>query len=256
MTCKIFAACIFLLALVACSRQAPSQPLTSQAAVGPDLTWNWWWDLEDATWLAQQVKLNNYHIDANFQVVDIDLFEGAGILTKSQWSTYKSSRTLPSTTYPIKDLKAKGLYVVCYFSAGSFEYSRPDLMVALGITGGVNTVEEQNRVNERTVAKLSGWNELWWDIYNANRTDNYTWVRGIMNWRLNLAEDAGCDAVEPDNTDAYDNHPFFENIGGAWGPVAEYASYRGTGGDQDAAIRATQRQVDYLVWLSNNAHSY
>lgn len=86
-------------------------------------------------------------------------------------------------------LKAKGRRVVCYFSAGSAEAWRPDF--------GQFAVSDMG-------APLEGWaGEYWVDT----RSDN---VRRIMGLRLDLARDKGCDAVEPDNVDAYTNRSGFE----------------------------------------------
>lgn len=79
-------------------------------------------------------------------------------------------------------LKGLNKKVVCYFSAGSFEPYRPD------------SSQFQQSVLGKT---LDGWDdENWIDI----RSDN---VRNIMVERIRLAKDKGCDAVDPDNVDAY-----------------------------------------------------
>jgi hypothetical protein len=84
----------------------------------------------------------------------------------------------------IKALHASGRVVVCYFSAGSYEPDRPD-SAALAKTGLGST--------------LDGWpDEKWLDIRS-------TAVRDIMRGRLDTARTKGCDGVEPDNVDGYDN---------------------------------------------------
>lgn len=84
----------------------------------------------------------------------------------------------------IQDLKSNGKVVVCYFSAGSYEGWRAD----------------KSQFSQASLAKpMDGWEEeRWLDI----RKDN---VRSIMKKRLDLAKQKGCDGVEPDNVDAYDN---------------------------------------------------
>ncbi|WP_229815799.1 endo alpha-1,4 polygalactosaminidase [Bacterioplanes sanyensis] len=89
----------------------------------------------------------------------------------------------PAST--IADLKASGRKVVCYFSAGSWEEWRDDAdqfpPSALGNT-------------------LDGWeDEKWLDIRRPE-------VLTIMQARLDVALDKGCDAVEPDNVDGYSNN--------------------------------------------------
>ena len=88
----------------------------------------------------------------------------------------------------IRGLKAQGRRVVCYFSAGSSENWRPDFSRFVPADLG---------------RPLDGWaGERWLDTRSAN-------VRGIMQSRLDLAVEKGCDGVEPDNVDAYANAPGF-----------------------------------------------
>jgi hypothetical protein len=84
----------------------------------------------------------------------------------------------------MQTLHAAGRMVVCYFSAGSYEPDRPD-SDALSKTG-LGSV-------------LDGWpDEKWLDVRSSA-------VRDIMKARLDLAKSKGCDGVEPDNVDGYDN---------------------------------------------------
>ena len=82
----------------------------------------------------------------------------------------------------IRALKEQGSYVICYFSAGTWEEWRPDAQEfppeALG-----NPLEEWE-------------GERWLDVRHPA-------VREIMKRRLDLAVEKGCDAVDPDNTDFY-----------------------------------------------------
>ena len=88
----------------------------------------------------------------------------------------------------IRALQAEGKKVICYFSAGSYEDFREDKPLF--------KPEELGRV-------LDGWdNEKWLDI----RSDN---VRTIMRQRLDLAQQKGCNGVEPDNMDGYINNSGF-----------------------------------------------
>lgn len=84
----------------------------------------------------------------------------------------------------LAELKGRGIKVVCYFSAGSHENWRPDAAdlpaAALGDA-------------------LDGWpGERWVDIRSLA-------VRAWTVARLDRAKQRGCDAVEPDNVDGYDN---------------------------------------------------
>ena len=88
----------------------------------------------------------------------------------------------------IDALHAEGRIVICYFSAGSYEDWRDDEgdfpMSALG-------------------DPLDGWpGERWVDVRDAG-------VRAVMTARLDLAVMKGCDGVEPDNVDGYQNDSGF-----------------------------------------------
>ncbi|HEX5685750.1 MAG TPA: endo alpha-1,4 polygalactosaminidase [Ideonella sp.] len=86
-------------------------------------------------------------------------------------------------------LHSEGRAIVCYFSAGSAENWRPDY----------------NQFKPADLGKnLDGWpGERWVDTRSAN-------VRKIMKARLDLAKQRGCDGVEPDNVEAYNNNPGFD----------------------------------------------
>ena len=108
----------------------------------------------------------------------------------------------------IAALQAKGRTVICYFSAGSYEKWRPDAgefpPELLGDT-------------------LDGWeDEKWLDIRATDK------LAPILNSRLDLAVEKGCDGVEPDNVDGYANDTGF--------PL--------TAGDQ----------LTYNKWLAKEAH--
>lgn len=84
----------------------------------------------------------------------------------------------------LTELKKAGRKVVCYFSAGSSENWRPDY----------------NRFKAADKGKaMDGWpGENWLDVRSSN-------VRAIMTARLDIAVQKGCDGVEPDNVDGYEN---------------------------------------------------
>ena len=105
-------------------------------------------------------------------------------------------------------IKSAGYKTICYFSAGSYEDWRPDAASFHPSDLG---------------DALDGWpGEKWLNTRSAN-------VRAIMRQRLDLAAKQGCDAVDPDNTDAYDNG------GGGLGLTTEDA-------------------VDYVRFLAQEAH--
>ncbi|GAB7362478.1 hypothetical protein MBLNU230_g2800t1 [Neophaeotheca triangularis] len=84
----------------------------------------------------------------------------------------------------IDTLHRLGKRVICYFAAGSYEPYRPD----------------SSDFKSSDMGKtMDGWeDEKWLDLNSKN-------VRSIMAKRIALAQDKGCDAVDPDNVDGYNN---------------------------------------------------
>ena len=121
----------------------------------------WQWQLENCR------NINtNYDVD----VYDIDLFD--------------------SPQEAIDLLHSKGIKVICYFSAGTFENYRNDS------SGFPDSVIGN---------KLEDWpDERWLDV------SNYKLFSDIMLRRLALAAKKKCDAVEADNVDAYENNNGFD----------------------------------------------
>lgn len=106
----------------------------------------------------------------------------------------------------LDEIEARGIKTICYFSAGSYEQWRDDAQDLAPHRG----------------ARLRGWKGEWWiDI----RKDE---VRAVMEQRLDLAADKGCDAVDPDNVDAYQN--------------------------KNGLGLTRQNQIDYLKFLADEAH--
>jgi len=125
----------------------------------------------------------------NVRMYDIDLFDA------------------PQTV--MDELHGQGRIVICYFSAGTWEDWRSD----------AGQFPDEVKGND-----VSGWpGEQWLDI---RRLD----VLGpIMQSRLDLAVQKGCDGVEPDNVDGYGN-----NTGFSLSP---------------------EHQIAYNTWLANEAHA-
>ena len=89
----------------------------------------------------------------------------------------------------IEELHRHGIFVMCYFSAGSYEDWRPDASkFPLEVLG----------------KDMEGWlGEKWLDI---SRLDL---LAPIMETRLNLAVEKGCAGVDPDNVNGYMNDTGF-----------------------------------------------
>lgn len=130
-------------------------------------------------------------IDTSFdvQMYDLDLFDAPG--------------------NTIEDLHADGRIVICYFSAGSWEEWRPD----------AGLFPDSVKGND-----LEGWpGEKWLDIRQLDV------LRPLMEARLDLALQKGCDGVEPDNVDGFTNETGF--------PL----TYK--------------HQLAYNTWVANQAHA-
>lgn len=107
--------------------------------------------------------------DIEAQIFDIDLFEATPAL--------------------IDRLHGMGRKVVCYFNAGAFEKWRPDASAF------------PRHLKSKT---LKGWpGERWLDIRKLKR------LAPIMQARLDMAIAKGCDGVDPDNLDGYQNRSGF-----------------------------------------------
>ncbi|KAJ1663017.1 hypothetical protein EV178_005382 [Coemansia sp. RSA 1646] len=113
-----------------------------------------------------------------------------------------------NTAATISTLHAAGRKVICYFSAGTYENWRPDQSSFAASDMG---------------SALDGWaGEKWLDVSSAN-------VRTIMQKRLDLAKTKGCDGVDPDNVDGYDN---------------------------DNGLGLTKNDaISYVNWLATEAHA-
>jgi len=109
----------------------------------------------------------------------------------------------------IEALHSQNRKVICYFSAGGFEDWRSD----------ANQFADGDLGND-----LVGWpGERWLNISSSN-------VRRIMAERIHAAASKGCDGVDPDNVDGFDNA-------------------NGLGLTESDS-------VDFLTFLANEAHSH
>jgi hypothetical protein len=129
--------------------------------VSPGTSWQW-----QLTGTVDQTVLDN--VSNSKKLYDIDLFDN------------------PAST--VAGLKAKGITVICYFSAGTSENWRADYSsFPSSVQGSGN-----------------GWpGEKWLDIRN------WSVLGPIMTARMDLAVTKGCDGVEPDNVDGYNNSTGF-----------------------------------------------
>ncbi|KAF2666837.1 hypothetical protein BT63DRAFT_457794 [Microthyrium microscopicum] len=147
----------------------------------------------NSTWQIVLLKSINVPDGASSVVPDVGIFDIDLFLT-------------PKST--IDTLHNLGKKVICYFSAGSYEPDRPD--------------SNQFKASDQGKG-LKGWpGEKWLNLNSDN-------VRSIMTSRINLAAQKGCDAIDPDNMDAYDN---------------------------DNGIGMTQTDsINFIGWMSNQTQS-
>lgn len=124
----------------------------------------WWTPRPNTSWQLQLQGTLNTGYDA--EMYDIDLFD--------------------NSKATIEALQKRGIKVICYFSAGSYENWRDD---------------KNQFPNEVLGNVLEGWeDERWLDISKIEL------LAPIMEKRLDLAKEKGCDGVDPDNVDGYQNN--------------------------------------------------
>jgi hypothetical protein len=133
---------------------------TPMAGSFPNLPLEFTWQIQYSGEIDKDLKV---------QVYDLDLFD--------------------TSSTQIENLRRNGVFVICYFSAGSYEEWRPD---------------EGRFPRDLLGKKLDDWpGEQWLDI---SRIDL---LSPIMEARLDLAVQKGCDGVDPDNVDGYLNDTGF-----------------------------------------------
>lgn len=134
--------------------------------VPPVTEGDWYRPAADVTWQWQIDGTINPSYDV--ALYDVDLFDAPAAVLQA--------------------LRVRGVRVLCYFSAGTYEPGRSDAA----------SIPESARGRQ-----LVDWpNERWLDIRDAR-------VFAVMQARLARAVERGCDAVEPDNVDGFTNDTGF-----------------------------------------------
>jgi len=120
-----------------------------------------------ASWQIQYTGEIDINLDV--QMFNLDLFDTSAAI--------------------IASLHQRGVFVMCYFSAGSYEAWRPDA----------------SRFPAETLGKdMKGWpGEKWLDIRRIDL------LAPVMEARLDAALQKGCDGVDPDNVNGYANDTGF-----------------------------------------------
>jgi hypothetical protein len=137
-------------------------------------------------------------------------------------------------TQAIARLKNAGKYIICYYSAGTSENYRSDAQSQRLLAPALNLGEVQT-------GSGGVWEgEKWLDIrgFASASSSNADVIRSVMGARLDLAKSKGCDAVEPDNVDAWANN----------------VSQNAPPGTLAKAISA-QAQLAYNRWTADAAHA-
>lgn len=102
--------------------------------------------------------------------------------SKTNVTLYDIDMFLHQNLTVVRDLRANGMDVICYFSAGSYEPNRPDSWKFKSADKG---------------KELDGWpGEYWLDLNSDN-------VRQIMTARIEIAAGMNCSGIDPDNVDGY-----------------------------------------------------
>lgn len=156
---------ILALTLTACSSGLPTPAQTIVPMTGS--TPEHWTPPLIASWQIQHTGAIDTTLPVD--IYNLDLFD-----------------TSPET---IADLHARGVKVMCYFSAGTHENWRPDTAkFPASILGGplADSPDEQ-----------------WLDIRGLQL------IAPIMLERIGLAAQKGCDGIDPDNLDGYANETGF-----------------------------------------------
>lgn len=161
---------------------------------------NWWKPRADQnlTWQWQLTEVVDTTFDVDVYNVDIET---------------------PKSTIDL--LKARGIKVICYFSAGTVEHFRDDAT--------------------QFPSEVIG--EPYEDIPDENWIDfgNIAAIAPIMLARMDTCASKGFDAIETDNVDAFNYETVDVN-----------GNVTNTGTNFNITL---QQSIDYIRWLANEAHN-
>ena len=157
----LFAFAALILAMTAACQPQNADPVTENSITQET---NDWWQLEPGlTWQIQYT--GEIDPSLNVDVYNLDLFE--------------------TSAEVVDALHARGIRVICYLNAGSWEDWRPD---------------REDFPETALGREYAGWpGERWLDIRQIEI------LAPLMNARLDLCAEKGFDGVDPDNLDGYIN---------------------------------------------------
>lgn len=184
----------------------------------PDTQVTVWQPEPGTTWQIQLSGTLNTSYDAD--VYDVDLFD-------------TSAETIAA-------LQDRGIRVICYFSAGSYEDWRDD----------AGQFPDAVLGND-----MEGWpGEKWLDIRDTGS------LMPLMEARMDIAAAKGCDAVDPDNVDGYANDTGFALTAGDQLDynimLAEAAHERGLAAGLKNDLDQIEELVDYFEFTVNEQCFY
>lgn len=213
----------------------PEQAIESLPQATSEVTANTWWKpTPNTTWQWQiSSPYDDGEIEAalDVEVYDIDLFD--------------------TPQAQIDYLKSQNKKIICYFSAGTWEEWREDIIALEARFEGDPKLDlvKGNRMP---------WPGEWWI------NPRHPITRALMETRLDYAVARGCDGVEPDNVDSwtYDltAFPNSTQVAHNWQynipewpcedpPFLDEIEEKGTGFNLIA-----EDQLDYNSWMAQAAH--
>lgn len=167
----------------------------------------------NATWQIQYTGEMDYSLDVD--VYNLDLYDTDPVV--------------------ISDLRARGIFVMCYFSGGSYEDWR---------------VDADQFPPEVLGNAMEGWaGEIWLDIRQIDM------LSPIMEARLDLAVEKECDGVDPDNLNGYENDTGFPLTAADQAAfniyLSEEAHERGLSIGLKNDLNQIPELVPYFDWIIN-----
>jgi len=139
-------------------------------------------------------------VNMSHDVVFVDMFDTSAATIASLKPRIRAVNSTSTTSLPNRT-------VVCYYSAGTWENWRVDI---------------GNFTSGALRGPMGSWpGEQWLDIFNTTAVEQE--IKPAMAWRLDLAKSKGCDAVEPDNVDCWQNSACLLTADEATGRAAQLA---------------------------------
>lgn len=179
---------------------------------GPDPGTDDWWTPAPGEVSSWEWQLEEpYDLDVEAQMYDLDLFE---VAPEGSELHYPGGEVVEVPAGPlagaVDELHAREPrpVVICYIDTGAYEHYRPDAHMFPGYEEDLEDVPDRPADPEEGSALgwSSGWEEERWMDIRASERDAWT---DVIWARFDLAEELGCDGVEPDQNNPLGNDPGF-----------------------------------------------